>query len=297
MCSERRPLISPQMQARPLVALLCLSLAGQASADGLNAGPTDKIALDIPADAVLIALGGIGSLAPDIFKSQLAPSQCGWCGAGAVDRFFHDAFAGAIVSRKTANTLSNVTGFGLAPAAALAGTLSATGPHATPGAGIRAAVIVIEGMVVSVAITQGVKLLTARARPYVVYGHPSQPGEGGLYDFSDPDSNLSFPSGHSTVAAALGVGTAMTATLQESPAAPWLWTAAGALTVSTGILRMMAEKHWITDDLGGIAIGAGCGVLFPLLHRRGSLLAGSTPVMPVAAALPGGTLLGLAGRF
>jgi len=89
----------------------------------------------------------------------------------------------------------------------------------------------------------------------------------------------------------------MTATLQDSPAAPWLWVGAGVLTASTGILRLMAEKHWVTDDLAGIAIGGGCGVLFPLLHRRGSLLGGSAPVIPVVAALPGGAQLGLTGLF
>jgi membrane-associated phospholipid phosphatase len=275
----------------------CVGFALPARADGLSAGATDKVALDIPADAVVIALAGIGSLVPQIFKSEFVPAQCRWCGANAVDRFFHDHLTGAIVSRKTANTLSNVTGFGLAPLAALGGAVIATGPHATPGAGLRAAVIVVEGTVVAFAVTQSIKLSTARARPYVVYGHPSQPGEGRLYDFSDPDSRLSFPSGHSALAAALGAGTAMTATLEESPAAPWLWGAAGVLTVSTGLLRMMAEKHWITDDLGGIAIGGGCGVLFPLLHRRGSLLGGSTFATPVVAALPGGMEVSFVGRF
>jgi membrane-associated phospholipid phosphatase len=60
---------------------------------------------------------------------------------------------------------------------------------------------------------------------------------------------------------------------------------------------MMAEKHWITDDLAGIAIGGGCGVLFPLLHRRGSLLGGNTFATPVVAALPGGMNVSLVGRF
>ncbi len=284
------------MTARLIAVLVCLGLARPAIANGLNAGPTDKVALNVPADAVLVALGGIGSLFPAVFKSELAPAQCRWCGANDVDRFFHDTLIGAM-SRKTANTLSNVTAFGVAPAAALAGALTATGPHATAGAGIRAAVIVIEGTVFAFALTQSVKLLAGRARPYVVYGHGGQPGEGDLYDFSDPDANLSFPSAHSTLASAVGVGTAMTATLQESPAAPWLWAAAGALTLSTGVFRMMAEKHWLTDDLAGIAIGGGCGILFPLLHRRGSILDGSQSVTPLVAMLPGRAFAGVAGTF
>ena len=275
-------------------ALLCFVLAVPARADGLDAGSTDKLAL-VPADAAVIALGTIGVLIPEIFKSQLAPADCRWCDTNALDRSFHDFFTGAL-SRQTANTLSNVTGFVIAPAVALAGVMIEPGPHATPGAGIRGAAIVVEGTLVALAISQNLKLVTARSRPFVAYGHFAQPGEGGGYD-SGPDSRLSFPSGHSTLAAAVGVGSAMTATLEESPAAPWMWAGAGVLTVSTGILRLMAEKHWFTDDLAGIAIGGGCGVLFPLLHRRGSLLGGSTPVTPVVATVPGGANLTFMGRF
>jgi len=293
---NRHPSSLPQVGL--LVAFVFVSIpVVPANADGLNAGATDRLALDIPADAAVIALGGIGSLVPQVFKSQLAPAQCRWCGANAVDRFFHDALVGAIVSRNTANTLSNATAFVLVPATALTGAIVATGPHATEGAGLRAAVIVVEGGVVAMALTQIAKLSFARARPYLVYEHPSQPGEGSLYDFSDPDARLSFPSGHNTIAAALGVGAAMTATLQESPAAPWLWGAAGVLTVSTGLLRMMAEKHWLTDDLAGTLIGGGCGVLFPLLHRRGSLLGRGAPVTPVVSATPGGVSAGVVGSF
>jgi membrane-associated phospholipid phosphatase len=273
--------------------LICLTLAMPARADGLNAGSTDRLALDVPADAVVIALGGIGALIPEIFKSQLAPAQCHWCGANAIDRSFHDFLSGALFSRQTANTLSNVTGFVLAPAVALAGVVIEPGPHATAGAGMRGAVIVVEGTLVALAISQNLKLVTARARPFAVYGHPSQPGENGLYD-AGPDARLGFPSGHSTLAAAVGVGSAMTATLEDSRAAPWLWVGAGVLTVSTGILRMMAEKHWLTDDLAGIAIGGSCGALFPLLHRRGSLLGGNTPVV---TPVPGGANFALMGQF
>jgi membrane-associated phospholipid phosphatase len=278
------------------VALVCAGLVLPARADGLNAGSTDKLALNVPADAVVIVLGGIGTLVPEIFSSQLAASECKWCGANSIDRSFHDFLTAAIFSRKTSNTLSNVTAYGVAPAVALLGVVLAPGPHATPGAGLRGAIIVLEGTLVAAAISQNLKLVTARARPFVVYNHPSQPGENGLYD-AGTSSLQSFPSGHNTLAASVGVGAAMTATLQDSPAAPWLWVGAGVLTASTGILRMMAEKHWFSDDLAGIAIGGGCGVLIPLLHRRGSLLGGGAPVVPMVAPLPGGAHLGFTGQF
>src|SRR3954466_13661 len=79
-----------------IASMICFSVGTPARADGLNAGSTDKLALNVPADAVVIALGSLGAILPDIFKSQLTPSQCQWCGANAIDRSFHDFFAGAI---------------------------------------------------------------------------------------------------------------------------------------------------------------------------------------------------------
>src|SRR5437764_14386778 len=72
------------------VGFVCVSLALPARADGLNAGATDKVALDVPADAVVIAIGGIGSLVPERFRPQLAPAERRGRGADAADRCAHD---------------------------------------------------------------------------------------------------------------------------------------------------------------------------------------------------------------
>jgi membrane-associated phospholipid phosphatase len=55
---------------------------------------------------------------------------------------------------------------------------------------------------------------------------------------------------------------------------------------------MMAEKHYFTDTLAGAIIGAGCGVVFPLLHRRGSALSGGS--VSVGAQ---GPVVALSGAF
>jgi len=119
--------------AKLVIPLVCVSLAFPARADGLTAGATDKVALEIPADAVLIALGGIGSWCPTS-SSRSSPRRSA---AGAGERggpLLHDSLAGRS-SPHDGKYLSNLTGFVLAPAAALAGALVATGPHATPDAG------------------------------------------------------------------------------------------------------------------------------------------------------------------
>jgi len=67
---------------------------------------------------------------------------------------------------------------------------------------------------------------------------------------------------------------------------------AAAASIAAGSLRMMAEKHYLTDVAAGALIGATCGVVVPLLHRRGGPL--SSRSMSVAAQ---GPALTLTGRF
>jgi membrane-associated phospholipid phosphatase len=83
------------------------------------------------------------------------------------------------------------------------------------------------------------------------------------------ESNQGFVSGHTSAVAALGTSAALCASLQESEAAPALWAGAIALTALTGTLRLVAEQHYLTDVVGGAAVGFAAGAAVPLLHRRG----------------------------
>ncbi len=253
----------------------------------LDAGPSDKVALRPGVDAAVMGVGAVAFVIPELFKADLAPASCRICegpdnsglpGTGSrgslngVDAWFHDHMTGWLMDRSTADSVSNVWGFVLVPLGAIAGANLATGPHASSGAGIRATVIVLESSAASAALFQGVKFLTARKRPFIRYGD----GEtSGAYDVNNRDSHIGLPSGHTAFATSLGVSLAMTATLEDSPAAPWLWGAAAAVSVTTASLRMMAEKHYFTDVLTGAAIGAACGVVVPYLHRRGAALDGT----------------------
>ena len=265
-----------------------------------DAGPSDRLALNPGVDAAVTSAGLAAFVIPELLKGQLAPAHCNICDGGdnsglpgsgsrgslnTVDAFFHDAMTGFLLPRKTADTASSVWAFALLPIGSIAGALVATGPHASDGAGPRAAVVVLESTAVSAALVQSVKFFAARKRPFVRYGDGDT---SGTYDVNDADSHVSYPSGHTALATSLGVALAMTATLEESSAAPWLWGAAAVASVSTASLRMIAEKHYFTDVATGAAIGAACGIVFPLLHRRGSALAGSSvSLSPQAVALSG----------
>jgi membrane-associated phospholipid phosphatase len=276
-----------------IVALLLVA------APWTEAGPGDKVAIRPALDFTLVGAGLAAFVIPELLKQHLAPASCNVCngpdntglGDGSqgtlngVDAFFHDRLTGWLLSRQTADTVSNVWAYALVPAGTIAGAMLATGPSASDGAGLRAAVIVLESAAVQAAVVQGMKFFVARKRPFVRYGH----GEAsGTYDVNDRDSHVSYPSGHTAFATSLGVSMAMTATLEESAAAPWLWGAAAVISVSTATLRMIAEKHYVTDVATGAAIGAACGVVFPLLHKRGNALSvsaqGSAPLLVLSGA-------------
>jgi membrane-associated phospholipid phosphatase len=288
-------------KAEVLALVACFSIAAGAKADGLDAGPTDRVALDVPKDLAILGVGALGSLVPLALSNKLAPSNCRWCGGpvgapvNAVDDWFHSNLTASLVSRNTANTLSSVLAYGVMPGIAMTTTFLATGPYATPGAGLRNAMIVAESIAVSEALSEGIKYAVARQRPYAHYGHIAGPGGSSDFPAASSDDNLSFPSGHTLLAAAAGTSAATLATLEESPAAPWLWLATGVLTITTGAARMASESHYFTDVVAGAAIGAGCGVLFPLLHRRGSALGGNA--IPAVSAGAGGATFSLSGAF
>jgi membrane-associated phospholipid phosphatase len=273
------------------VAAIALSFAPlSAKADDFTglfrAGPADALVL-VPADAIVVpaALAVFGGLP----LLHLVPAHCRLCdgpddvglpgsaGAGrgglnGVDAFFHDALTGAVVSRKTADTASTVLAYGVTPAFALSTALFATGPHSSSGAGVRAAVIVVESVALAGAATEILKVSFARKRPYVRYGTGTLESP---YDVNDDESRQGFVSGHTSAVAALGVSAALCASLQDSEAAPAAWTAAGTLVALTGTLRLVAEQHYFTDVLAGTAVGAAAGVAVPLLHRNGVHVTGN----------------------
>ncbi len=253
----------------------------------LAASAPDRVDVRPTVDLTITAVGLAGVGVSELFHHQLTPDQCRWCDTSlnAVDASVHDAMTGWLFAPKTADMMSTVINYGLVLPGAFTAAALATGPYASDGAGWRAALIVAESAAVSTALVQTTKFIAARQRPFARYG-------SGTYDVTDPDSRLSFPSGHTALAASLGFSVAMTAQLQESPAAPWLWALAGVETVTMGSLRIIAEKHYLTDTLTGAAVGGACGVVIPLLHKRGGPL--SSPAVSVGAQ---GTVFSLSGAF
>jgi membrane-associated phospholipid phosphatase len=115
----------------------------------------------------------------------------------------------------------------------------------------------------------GVKDLVARVRPTL---NPAAASLG-----------PSFPSGHSSTAAAFYAAAALIIGRRLSPAARQIVIAlAVAIAVAVAASRVLLDFHWLTDVLGGLALGWGwfavCAVLF------GGRLLRPTAAVDVAAA-------------
>ncbi len=109
-------------------------------------------------------------------------------------------------------------------------------------------------------LTQTVKVLAARNRPYT---------QSAGFVSDSRDDHYSFFSGHSSITASVAT-TALMMALNQSNMPAWgkatAYTA-GGLALTTAALRIAAGKHYPSDVVTGILVGVGVSVLNTQLHR------------------------------
>jgi membrane-associated phospholipid phosphatase len=268
-----------------LVTLIFLASAPVvAGADAREEVPAPRLrwnpAIDLPVTATLAA--GL-LLSETVFKKALAPANCRWCGHNAVD----DAFTGLrvpLASQGTMDLLSYLT-VGVLPLAALGYDFwQATD---LKNFGIDA-LLVMEAMFAAATFNQVVKFAVGRERPFVA--RLAQEGKGTTH--SPEDNNLSFFSGHTSMAFSLAVAVGTVAELRRYRHRVWVWTVGLSLATATAVLRMAADKHYFTDVLTGALVGGALGYFIPAwLHGVEEQPATTARLLP----MPGG--LALVGHF
>jgi membrane-associated phospholipid phosphatase len=235
-----------------------------------------ELRYDWARDGLLTGVGGalwIGSEA--LFKELLAPQACRWCyrnpdGASTLnglDSWARGGLAGSTEeSRKQADTWSNVVDFGLLPVSVLGVQYAlARGSGAPRSVFFEDAGIIIQSAVLASVLNQSVKFIAGRERPFVhVLPEDLKP----LTPKPD-DNNLSFYSGHTNLAFALVVSAGTVAELRGYEHRGWIWGMGLPMAASVGLLRMAADKHYLTDVGVGALLGTAFGVAVPLLlHGR-----------------------------
>lgn len=128
---------------------------------------------------------------------------------------------------------------------------------------IKIGTMYAETLLFAFGIKDVIKICENRARPYMYFdGFPQEEVDSG-------DWNNSFPSGHTTLAAA---GSSFAAFVFSQYFDGWArWAVIGsssALTLGTAVCRILSGNHFLSDVIVGAAIGSACGILVPLVHKN-----------------------------
>jgi membrane-associated phospholipid phosphatase len=214
----------------------------------------------------------IGSEA--FFKEDLAPEPCRWCDRApdgtdrlnALDKWGRGLAGTTEAQRKRADTWSNVVDFGLLPVGVLGAQYAlAHGSGAPRSYFFQDAGIIVETAVLASVLNQTVKFIAGRERPFVHV----LPEDQKLLTAHPTDNNLSFYSGHTNLAFALVVSAGTVAEMRGYKHRMWIWVAGLPVATSVALLRMAADKHYLTDVATGALLGSAFGVAVPLLlHGR-----------------------------
>jgi hypothetical protein len=102
-----------------------------------------------------------------------------------------------------------------------------------------------------------------RFRP-LVYDSDGNP------DRTKQHSTNSFYAGHTsnTAAATFFVAKIFHDYNPDSRLRPVIWGTAAAIPAAVGYFRLKAGKHFLSDNIVGYMVGAGCGILVPQLHKK-----------------------------
>ena len=220
----------------------------------------DQLAIDLRVDVPVTGALGVAALTLTLTESKLGPHQCRWCEPrlNALDSAGRDArWKG---HEKAADWMADATAYVVGPGIAF-GLVSWA---AAKEGGLRQVtvddLVILEAMAITAATVSGVKYAAARRRPYV-RDRAAGSATGG-------DDNLSFPSGHTSLAFSIATASGTVATLRGYRVAPWVWGAGMTVAAFTGYLRLAADKHYASDAIVGAAIGSLVGWAVPYLHHK-----------------------------
>ncbi len=109
-------------------------------------------------------------------------------------------------------------------------------------------------LIITAAITEGLKLVTNRQRPYEAYPNDIHP--------DSYETGYSFPSAHTSLAFSTATSLMLTTKKWYIAAPAYAWA------VSVGYSRMYLGQHYPTDVIAGALVGAGSAYLAHWLNKK-----------------------------
>jgi membrane-associated phospholipid phosphatase len=235
---------------------------------------------------------GVFWLSTEVLKPMVAPIRCRWCSV-ADNRFDSGARDALRWSRPDgAASLSDVVAYGVIPVGILTAEVLSVRSVGQWRLLHEDVLIMVEAVAFAAAINQVVKLSAARARPYAHFSADPIPF------LEDPDQNMSFYSGHASLAFSMVTSAGTVASMRGYRSAPVVWGIGVPLATFVTYLRVAGDRHYLSDALIGAAAGALIGFVTPwaLHHPKRGLLARRAAREQLAMRLapyPGGASLTL----
>jgi membrane-associated phospholipid phosphatase len=282
----------------PVVVAVAASLfCGTVCAEGPE--PTRPPAITERQTALHGALTVVGAalwITLEMRKDSIAASSCRWCDRdltggdklNGVDRSLRTAVVWSNPAK--ADQLSDLVafggavglGFGLPALAAWHDGRSENIPYDS--------LVIAESVVIAMNLNQLSKLMILRERPFVHYAEDREEMT------RSGDDNLSFFSGHATLAWSLAVSSGTVASMRGYRLSKLVWASGLTLAVGTSYLRMAADKHYFTDQLVGAGVGSLVGFAVPyFFHGKTRLRVKEFQIRPRFGM--GGGMLAVKGKW
>lgn len=199
----------------------------------------------------------LASLGLTLGLNFVPTKTCAWCQSNAFDE--NISLALIATQPKTPRIFSDIFLYGLSPALAFsAAAFSAKNQSQI----LENSLIIFTSAALCLSLTQIIKISARRQRPEAYYGGSS----------FEQDRNRSFLSGHTSLSFALLSAATLLSFKNEAKFAPYFAGLAALTASTTGLLRIVAAKHWTTDVLAGMTLGIGMGTItsFLLLPKNNS---------------------------
>ena len=262
-----------------------------ASASAQPATPPVELRHDTAAD---LFVTGSGVYVAVLFQLELqrdlVPAACRWCTPPGFDQAARDALLWKNPS--SAATLGTLTGFVAAPVAAIGMTHVAAAHDGRADEAWLDDLLITESTATTIAFTDVIKVTVGRARPAVYYR------TSGWEGYSAQERNVSFFSGHSSVAFSLAVSSGTVASMRGYRLAPLVWGVGLPIAAFTAYSRVAADAHYMSDVVTGSLVGAAIGFSMPyFFHAPVGRADASIAWRPAILPLPNGAAVGIAGRL